>query len=174
MLIWFFRVRNREKQKRCVWGFPRSRSWPAAYRLTRVNPPWSLWPVWTRAPPCRTGRPAAVLFLPEAHHCTPASGFLPRRLCCSGSGNSATSEQRVVQGLQRYVGLPNHRGTSKGHSSCFVGSLFDPRRDICPAPGLGWRPTPDLGFTVGIQLLWLQTSIPVPTCLLMSFHSYTF
>lgn len=71
----------------------RSRSWPAASPSAPVSPPWSLWPVWIHAPPCRAARPAAVRFLPEAPPCTTASGCLPRRPCCSGSGNSVTSKE---------------------------------------------------------------------------------
>lgn len=81
------------EQKLCLGGFLRSRSWPAASHSIPVSPPWSRWPVWTHAPPCRAARPAAVLSLPEVHHYTADSGFLPRRPCCCGYGSSATSKR---------------------------------------------------------------------------------
>lgn len=80
------------EQKLCVGGgLCRSRSWPAASPSALVSPPWSLWPVWTRAPRCRAARPAAAPPLREDRHCISASESQPRKPCCCGSGSSATS-----------------------------------------------------------------------------------
>lgn len=169
------------QHKLCVTGVVRLRSWPAASRSAPVSPPWSLWPVWTLAPACRAARPAAVLFLPAARRYTTDSECLPRRPCCSGSGNSATSKTGSTEWCYwanihpLYVccaGLTEgcHVDTSAcqslrksshgaaplwGAKCVMLGGKYPHTGTSWFCPGLGWRPEPDHSLTVWAEGVFL-------------------
>lgn len=162
------------QHKLCVAGVVRSRSWPAASRSAPVSPPWSLWPVWTLAPACRAARPAAVPFLPAARRYTTDSECLPRRPCCSGSGNSATSKTGSTEwcywanihpvylccaGLTEGCHVDTSACQSLRKSShgaarllgakcVMLGGKYPHTGTSWFCPGLGWRPEPDHSLTV--------------------------